>query len=390
MADSLFKNDCFHRSSGAAPGIIPFPVGVTVSAPGEVLARGRAGCSHVAIISEPGDIYKRRRLWAPFPTMFRLANSLPWGYTVDVSLRPMRLIRFVRCFMKQIQLEYFIEVVEQNNFTKAAEKLFISQSALSKSIQSLEKELDTSLFTRDPRELKLTEEGRLVYHYAKDVLNYWHDRTAELFSSLNYKKGTLRFGLPPSAGSVYFSRVLYLYSKEYDHVDLQIFEEKSKKIEEMVLNDKLDLGVVVEPFHNPKLELKTVFRSEAVLAVSKDHRFADRKEIDFAALKEEPMLAVSKDYMYYDQVILYCQKAGFTPNIVFHSSQWDILLEMAAENQGVTIIGKPLVEKMYSERLNCIHLKNPEFPWGLGVIYKKGRPLTVPMKCFLALCGEDL
>ena len=91
--------------------------------------------------------------------------------------------------MKQIQLEYFIEVVEQNNFTKAAEKLFISQSALSKSIQSLEKELDTSLFTRDPRELKLTEEGRLVYHYAKDVLNYWHDRTAELFSSLNYKKG---------------------------------------------------------------------------------------------------------------------------------------------------------------------------------------------------------
>ena len=292
--------------------------------------------------------------------------------------------------MKQIQLEYFIEVVEQNNFTKAAEKLFISQSALSKSIQSLEKELDTSLFTRDPRELKLTEEGRLVYHYAKDVLNYWHDRTAELFSSLNYKKGTLRFGLPPSAGSVYFSRVLYLYSKEYDHVDLQIFEEKSKKIEEMVLNDKLDLGVVVEPFHNPKLELKTVFRSEAVLAVSKDHRFADRKEIDFAALKEEPMLAVSKDYMYYDQVILYCQKAGFTPNIVFHSSQWDILLEMAAENQGVTIIGKPLVEKMYSERLNCIHLKNPEFPWGLGVIYKKGSPLTVPMKCFLALCGEDL
>ena len=137
-------------------------------------------------------------------------------------------------------------------------------------------------------------------------------RAAELFSSLNYKKGTLRFGLPPSAGSVYFSRVLYLYSKEYDHVDLQIFEEKSKKIEEMVLNDKLDLGVVVEPFHNPKLELKTVFRSEAVLAVSKDHRFADRKEIDFAALKEEPMLAVSKDYMYYDQVILYCRTSFST------------------------------------------------------------------------------
>lgn len=291
--------------------------------------------------------------------------------------------------MKEIQLEYFVNVVEQNNFTKAAEKLFISQSALSKSIQALEKELAVTLFHRDPRELRLTEEGELVYHYAKDVLDYIDQRTAALFSSLNQKNATLRFGLPPSAGNVYFSKVLYAYAQEYAHVDLQVIEVTSKKIQEMVLEDKLDLGVVVEPFHHPQLEVQTVFRSEAVLAVSKRHRFADRTEIAFSELKDEPLLTVSKDYMYYDQVIQRCSEAGFTPNIVFHSSQWDILLEMAAENQGVTLIGKPLVEKMYADRLTCIHLTNPEFPWGLGVIRRKEKQMTVSMKCFLELCREQ-
>ena len=79
--------------------------------------------------------------------------------------------------MKRMQLEYFVRIVEEKSFTKAAEKLFISQPALSKSIRALE-----------------------------DILNYWQSRTAELFSLLEQVKGSLRFGLPPSVGSVFFQR----------------------------------------------------------------------------------------------------------------------------------------------------------------------------------------
>lgn len=87
---------------------------------------------------------------------------------------------------------------------KGREKLFISQPALSKSIRALEAELGVTLFKRDPRELSLTSEGENVYCYAVDILNYWQSRTAELFSLLEQVKGSLRFGLPPSVGSVFF------------------------------------------------------------------------------------------------------------------------------------------------------------------------------------------
>lgn len=290
--------------------------------------------------------------------------------------------------MKQLQLKYFLEVIQQNSFTRAAENLFISQSTLSKSIKTLENELGVTLFIREPRNLKLTDEGKMFYNYAKDILDYCISRTEVFRTALDLKKNTLRFGLPPSAGNVCFSKIIYQYTNKYPAVNLRIFEEKSKKIETMILNGELDLGVIVEPYQNDEVELKSVFRSEAVLAVSNHHRLAKRRQVAFRELKDEPFLLVSKDYMYYDQVIKHCLAAGFSPKIAFTSSQWDVLLEMAAENVGITIIGKPLVEKMYSDRLASVHVTEPEFPWGLGVIYKKGNVITKPMKLFLALCDE--
>mgnify|MGYP001073769469 CR=1 FL=1 len=90
--------------------------------------------------------------------------------------------------MKLIQLEYFVRIVEEQSFTKAAEKLFISQPALSKAIQSMEKELKVSLFSRNPGVATLTEDGNTVYKYAKDILPYCSNRTDELIARLGKAK----------------------------------------------------------------------------------------------------------------------------------------------------------------------------------------------------------
>ena len=290
--------------------------------------------------------------------------------------------------MKRIQLEYFVRVVEEKSFTKAAERLFISQPALSKSIRALEQELGVTLFRRDPREVSLTGEGEIVYRYAMDILSYWKARTEELTAALEQGKGTLRFGLPPSVGSVFFSRVLHEYGGKFPQVNIQIFEGTSKKIETMVTEDQIDLGVVIEPYENPHMRLKTVYRSDVVLAVSQKHRLARRATVDFAELKEEPMLLVSKEYMFHDQVLARCAQAGFVPNVTFTTSQWDLLLEMTAENHGVTLIGRPLVEKLYRDRICCVALREPEFPWTLGLICKKCKALTGAAKSFWNFCDE--
>lgn len=286
-----------------------------------------------------------------------------------------------------VQLEYFAQVAEQKSFTRAAEKLFVSQPALSKSIQTLEKELNTRLLERTSQGLKVTPDGELVLRYARELVDHYNRRTAEMCSLLNPQRNVLRFGLPPSAGTVYFSKIIYQYARQFPQVDLQITEVMSKEIHEMVRNDQLDLGVVIFPFSDPDMEVKRVYASEAMLVVNRDHPLARRREVCFSELKDEPFLTVSKNYMYYDQVLSRCQEAGFTPHIVFQTSQWDILLEMAAEGNGVTILEKSLVTRMSRDRLRCVHLTQPEFPWSLGLIHRRDKPMSPDAKAFWTLCA---
>lgn len=111
--------------------------------------------------------------------------------------------------MKLIQLEYFVRIVEEQSFTKAAEKLFISQPALSKAIQSMEKELKVSLFSRNPGVATLTEDGNTVYKYAKDILPYCSNRTDELIARLGKAKEPVKFGLPPPLLEARFSPTFF-------------------------------------------------------------------------------------------------------------------------------------------------------------------------------------
>lgn len=291
--------------------------------------------------------------------------------------------------MTMVQLSYYVEVVKQRNFTKAAEKLFVSQSTLSKSIRALENEFQAEFIGRRAKDLLITQDGLAFYDYATRILNYYHTQTQALEQTLRSAGGTLTLGLPPSAGTIYFSSLIYQFRQAYPETDLHITEVTSKSIRDLVDDGTLDLGVVIEPFSDGRFYSQTVFRSEAVLVVPKQHPFAAESSVDFGSLKTERFLMVSRDYMYYDVMLERCNAAGFQPNIVFESSQWDLLLEMVANNQGISILPKPLVDKLYAERVSWLHLTNPEFPWALSVIYRTDKFLTLPMQHFLKICGKS-
>lgn len=286
------------------------------------------------------------------------------------------------------QMSYFVEIVKQNSFTKAAERLYVSQSALSKSIRTLEEELDAELINRSAKELQLTPAGKIFYDYAIDILNYYHTQSAALSKRLHGTNKSLNIGLPPTAGTIFFSSLLYQFREKYPELELNITETTSKEVKNLVENGGLDLGVVIEPFKDDKFLSRKVYSSEAVLAVSKGHPLASKRSVNAVQLQDEHMLIVSQDYMFHDVVLNYCKSAGFTPKIVFESSQWDLLLEMVASGQGVSILPKPIIDKCYNARVHQIRLKKPEFPWTLTLIYLKNRSIARAAECFLDLCTE--
>ncbi|WP_312940734.1 LysR family transcriptional regulator [Oscillibacter sp.] len=293
--------------------------------------------------------------------------------------------------MKLVQLNYYIAVVQQGGFTKAAEELFVSQSALSKSVRALEKEFETELIHRSAKEFQLTAEGQLFYEYAQRILQYNQAQTQELYQRLHSDCGSLSLGLPPSAGTIYFFSQIYKFRECWPGIELKITDAlTSKQIKEKMDVGELDLGVMIEPFLDDKYLSHRVYSSEAVLVVSKQHPLSDVKSIRIDKLAEESFLLVSSKYMFHDVVQEYFHRAGIKPRVAFESTQWDLLLEMVSDGQGVSILPKPIIDKCYNNRVHQIHLKEPAFPWALTLIYRKDKFVTRPMQHFLNICGKKL
>ena len=290
--------------------------------------------------------------------------------------------------MNLTQLNYFREVVQKGSFTRAANELFISQSTLSKSIRALEEEFKVILINRGAKEFEITKEGDILYEYAVKILDYYQHQTQELAERLSRSNNSIRLGIPPTAGAIYFYSIVHKFQRTYPEIDLRIEEDISREIVDKVANGKLDVGVIIEPFEDGRFEKKKVFTSEAVLLVSKQHRLAKKRSVDFKDIRMERILMINANYMYYDLVKQKCLEAGFLPQFAFESYQWEFIFEMVANDQGVTILPKPLIDKFNNARVHQVHLENPEFEWSLSVIRRKDKTVTTPMQCFWNICTQ--
>ena len=142
------------------------------------------------------------------------------------------------------QLKYYVEIVRESSFTKAAEKLFVSQSTLSKSIRTLEEEFQIKMINRVAKEFTLTQEGHVFFEYAERILNFYQEQTQELFQRLHDDNGVLKLGMPPTAGAIFFYSVLHRFRKKFPGIGISIEEITSKSIQELTATGELDMGVV--------------------------------------------------------------------------------------------------------------------------------------------------
>lgn len=281
------------------------------------------------------------------------------------------------------QLEYYCTLVEQKNFTRAAEQLHVSQSTISKSIRALEEEFDVTLIEHSSKTFRLSEEGKIFYEGAKEMLEHYQKKMLELQERLKSKRGSLSVGIPPVTITAFFSPVIYQYRYKYPDVHLSIVETGANTVRDLVKDGTIDIGAIILPFEDERFVIHPVMQSEAVLLVSDEHPLAKEKSVRFAQLKDEKFMILTSDYMLHDLIIRKCQAAGFTPYIGYESAQWDLLVEMVSMNQGISILPRPIIDKFWSPHVKEIHLTEPDFPWVITMIYRKDKFITAPMRYFM-------
>lgn len=288
------------------------------------------------------------------------------------------------------QLNYFVTVAKYKSFSKAGQILHITQPTISKLVKGLEDELGVVLLDRSTKQVQLTDAGEVVLRQAEQIINSFDNLATELSDVLKVHKGNIRIGTPPMVGANFFPRVLAGFNSRFPQINIQLIEDGAVKVEQAVSAGELDLGVAVQPFMQDTFDFFPFFAENLRLVVHPSHRFAKRREVELSELKNEVFIFFREDFTLHHFIRAKCQDAGFMPQVLFESSQWDFISEMVAANLGIALLPETICKELDEQRLKSINLVSPSIPWNLALIWRRDRYLSFATREFIRFTREML
>ncbi len=190
--------------------------------------------------------------------------------------------------MELRHLRYFVAVVEEQSFTKAAEKLFIAQPPLSRQIQNLEQELDIQLFERGSRPLKTTESGQFFYQHAVKLLS-----NAEEIKSMTKRIGiadrTISIGFVGSLLFGLLSRILFLFKQQHPYLKIEMMEMNTYEQIQALKEGRIDVGFGRLRISDPAIKRVLLREERLVVAAHSSHPLAQREGLHLSELVDQQL-----------------------------------------------------------------------------------------------------
>jgi DNA-binding transcriptional LysR family regulator len=293
--------------------------------------------------------------------------------------------------MESKQLEYIIKIAEECNITHAAEKLFITQSALNQQLLKLEKELGAQLFHRSRTNWRPTKAGEIYIKNAQEILRIKRETYRIINDIADTKKGHLSVGLTPGRGIVMFTSVYPTFHRLYPHIVVEPIEMSVKKQQQLVSQGNLDIAfMTLCDKHKTNDAYIKIHSEEFLLAIPKNHRLSylagppgePLSTLDISELKEDPFVLMYKESTSRDVVDEVFEKSGVTPRVLFETSSTSTIITMVESK-----LCCGLIPRYYTQgRDNMICFSLPQKPsWDVAVSYKKDSYLSCVARDFINL-----
>ncbi|WP_155592561.1 LysR family transcriptional regulator [Lysinibacillus cavernae] len=285
--------------------------------------------------------------------------------------------------MELRDLKAFMAVVEHGSFTKAANETFVSQPSLSKSIKKLEETLHVELLNRSTRNVEVTDAGSVVFQQGQKIMHAVQELHILLDDLLNIKTGSIKLGIPPLIGTLFFPEIARNFHQQYPEVHLELVERGAKMVETLVENGEVDMGIVVLPADERKFTVQSFVEDQFFVFMNESHPFAQQDCIALQDLRNETFILFAEEFTLHDYIIKSCESIGFTPIVGYKSSQWDLIVELVSSNLGVTLLPHSIAAKQTNSNVKTIPLHNFDMPWRLGIITKKNTYQSYALKQLL-------
>ena len=234
------------------------------------------------------------------------------------------------------QLRFFVEIVRYGNFTKAAEQLHVAQPAVSMSIKKLEEELELVLFNRREKKVSLTAEGEIFLVHAQRILMEVKSAETEMDELRGLSKGEVRVGIPPMLSAFFFPDIIRDFVKRYPNLHLSVYGEGAWRIQKMIEQGELDMGVIAAGIYPENLEVRRFLREEVVICVPVGHPFSDRKAVKFGEFMQQPLVFYKEGYYIRELIFDVMKGTGIAPNIVFETNLFSLNKSLVRNGLGIS------------------------------------------------------
>jgi DNA-binding transcriptional LysR family regulator len=236
--------------------------------------------------------------------------------------------------MTLLQLRLLLAVADHGGFTAAAERMGMSQPAISRSIAALERELGTALMVRHRDGVTLTEAGTRTAAHADEALRHIDLLRTEAAAVSGQVTGTLRLASLPTATGTLVASHLRSFTERYPQVRVRLLEGSDQEVRDWLDQGAADVGVVTLPA--PGLQTVPLDTHDMVAVLPADHRLADQATVTFPALADEPFIRSTGGCA---QVFMAAaREAGVRLTIAFEAREMSAVLEMVAAGLGVSIL----------------------------------------------------
>jgi LysR family transcriptional regulator, cyn operon transcriptional activator len=285
-------------------------------------------------------------------------------------------------------IRYLLAVAEHRNFTRAAEALHVSQPTLSQQIRQLEEMLDAQLFDRSGRTVRLTDAGEAYVRYAQRALQDLDAGKRAIHDVQELTRGSLRLAMTPTFTAYLIGPLLEKYNRRYPNITLSVIEMSQERMEVLLSEDELDVGIAFNDTQSPDIEAQELFVEALAMMVGKTHPHAKRRDaLTPREFRDEALVLLNRDFATRHYIDRYCRQHSIAPRIMIEANSISAVIELVSRSKLATILPADIARE--HKELCLVDLKPAPPKRTAALLLRKEAYRSAATQAFIALASED-
>jgi LysR family carnitine catabolism transcriptional activator len=274
----------------------------------------------------------------------------------------------------------FIHLAESKTFAEAADKLHVTQPALSTSIKKLEEQLGGQLFSRTTRNVALTQEGRTFLPQAKRLMMDWSNSFADIQRLFSIQQGSLTVAAMPSFAEGRLPTFIAKFHSLYPNIKIRVLDVVMEEVIQNVQSGAAEIGFTFKPEHLEGLEFTKLFDDRFIVVVHKSHPYSKLQSVSWEDAFDNDFVAMNRNSSVRNWIETRAGEFDKPLRLVAEANQLGTVGQLVSTGVGISIVPELCRQQMLSKHLICIPLQTDKLTKPVGMLRNKREPLSAAAK----------